>query len=83
MLWIQRFVEENIWLCVIGAVVAWIVIDEVFSITRRIFGERDYAEPPEEPPAALRRAAKEAQEEFPDAADSVPVEDFLGPERRD
>lgn len=84
MIWIQEFVRENIWLCVIIGVVIWIVLSEVFGLSQRVFGGRDdYTEPREHPTPEMERAARQAQQDFPDEEDKVSFDDFLGSGGRD
>lgn len=81
-----EFIESNLWLCLIVGVIAWIVADELFGISRGMFGDEDAADTyglSRRDERAEEKMRREAEADFPEESDNVPVEDFLTPTRRD
>ena len=81
---IAEFVQDNLWLCLVIGAVVLIVGDELFGVTKGLFGDAadDYGFSRGEQ-RDLEKVAREAREEFPDEKDTVSVDDFLGPGKRD
>ena len=83
MLQLTEFIQENIWLCIGVGVVLIIVGDELFGVTKSLFGDDadDYGFSRS---ARLReeKMAEQAEEDFPEADDTVSVEDLLTPKNR-
>ena len=68
---LYAFVEANLWLCLGAGVVILIVADEVFGLSRALFGT-----PPEDRPPDPPRAQRPVETE-----EGPKVEDFLPPRR--
>lgn len=86
MLQLTEFIQDNLWICLIGAVILWIVADELFGISRGIFGDEDAADTyglNRRDERAEEKMRREAEADFPEESDNVPVEDFLTPTQRD
>lgn len=78
-----EFAANNLWLCIVIGVLILIVGDEVFGVTKGLFGDDadDYGFS-RSARKETEEVSREAQQDFPDEDATVSFDDLMGPDNK-